>query len=261
MMGRAWFLITIFMIGAILCLDGCVLFALKKINFGSILPFVIGVFLCAYSYYYQKINLYLTRKPKLIRLWKMGWGVFFLWCMSLLFFFMYIHHHSKVDDEVEVVDAIIVLGAGIVDNQPSWALAERLDTAAEVFAKKNGAMIIVTGGLGFQQTLTEAEVMSAYLQKRHQIADESIALEDQSTSTELNLKNSQPILQRYGLNNDSAVVIVTSDFHTLRAAAIARKLGFKNIATVGAMTPIGIRYNAWLREYFAYISGWLLNEY
>ncbi|WP_228131839.1 hypothetical protein, partial [Acinetobacter baumannii] len=25
--------------------------------------------------------------------------------------------------------------------------------------------------------------------------------------------------------------------------------------------PLITRYNAWLREYFAYASGWLLNEY
>ncbi|MFX8461890.1 YdcF family protein, partial [Acinetobacter baumannii] len=30
---------------------------------------------------------------------------------------------------------------------------------------------------------------------------------------------------------------------------------------VAAETPLITRYNAWLREYFAYASGWLLNEY
>ena len=30
---------------------------------------------------------------------------------------------------------------------------------------------------------------------------------------------------------------------------------------VSAPTPLLIRYNAWLREYFAFISGWLLDEY
>jgi hypothetical protein len=30
---------------------------------------------------------------------------------------------------------------------------------------------------------------------------------------------------------------------------------------VGAATPLYVRYNAWLREYFAVLSGFLLREY
>ena len=30
---------------------------------------------------------------------------------------------------------------------------------------------------------------------------------------------------------------------------------------ISAETPLNIRYNAWLREYFAFVSGWLLREY
>ena len=60
---------------------------------------------------------------------------------------------------------------------------------------------------------------------------------------------------------NSKIAIVTSDFHTLRAGAIAKKQGYRNFITVGAGTPITTRYNAWLREYFAYLSGWVLGEY
>ena len=57
------------------------------------------------------------------------------------------------------------------------------------------------------------------------------------------------------------IAIVTSDFHTLRAAAIAHKQGYRHIITVAAPTPLINLYNSWLREYFAYGSGWLLNEF
>lgn len=261
MIKKCWGRIALFSIGAILLVDALILFAFRKINFGSILPFLIGIVFCGYAVYHKSIAEYLSNKPKLRKLWQAGWILFSLWLVSLFCFFIYIHQQNGLDDDIQQVDAIIVLGAGIVNNQPSWALAERLDTAAKVFADKKNAIIVVTGGLGFAQTLTEAEVMSTYLQEHHNIPSAQIALEDKSTSTELNLKNSQPIMQHYGLNNDSAVVIVTNDFHTLRAAAIARKLGFTDVSTAGAMTPWPIRYNSWLREYFAFISGWLLNEY
>lgn len=69
------------------------------------------------------------------------------------------------------------------------------------------------------------------------------------------------MLHSYGLDDHINIVIVTSDFHTLRAAAIARKIGFKNVSTAGAYTPLGMRYNSWFREYFSFVSGWILQEY
>ena len=103
--------------------------------------------------------------------------------------------------------------------------------------------------------------MSSYLQQNHHIPASQIILEDKSTSTELNLKNSQSLLEAQHINIQQPIAIVTSDFHTLRAAAIARKQGYRHISMLGASTPLATRYNAWLREYFAYASGWLLDEY
>lgn len=62
------------------------------------------------------------------------------------------------------------------------------------------------------------------------------------------------MLQAQGLGLDSAVAVVTSDFHTLRAQRIARKMGHTRARAVAAPTPLYIRYNAWLREYFAMTS-------
>jgi uncharacterized SAM-binding protein YcdF (DUF218 family) len=56
------------------------------------------------------------------------------------------------------------------------------------------------------------------------------------------------------------VAVVTSDFHTLRAQRIARKMGYTRAVPVAAPTPLYIRYNAWLREYFAMASSWVLRE-
>ena len=84
-------------------------------------------------------------------------------------------------------------------------------------------------------------------------------MEDQSTSTALNLSNSRIILEEKNIRINSPIAIVTSDFHTLRATAY--KQGYGNITSIGANAPLSTRYNAWLREYFAYLSGWLLNEY
>ncbi len=103
--------------------------------------------------------------------------------------------------------------------------------------------------------------MSKYVQHYYAIGSNRIWLEDKSTSTDLNLKNSQAILNQLNIQLNEPIAVVTSDFHTLRAAAIAKKQGYSHIIAVAAPTPLVNRYNSWLREYFAYLSGWVLNEF
>lgn len=253
--------ILFIIVGSILLLDSIVLFAMSRINFGSIIPFLIGLVFCTTAIYHQKITQYLGTKPKLKRFWRLGWTLFTIWAITLFCFFGYIHQQNSLDDEIKDVDVIIVLGSGLVKDKPSPVLAERLDRAVEVFRATAPNKIVVTGSFGSEKTVTVAEAMADYLMDQHQIPFEKIILEDQSTTTELNLKNSRTILHSYGLDDHINITIVTSDFHTLRAAAIAKKIGFKRVTTAGANTPISMRYNSWLREYFAFISGWLLREY
>lgn len=248
-------------IGLVLLIDGAILLMYKKIHLGTLLPLLIGLVFCAYSLYGVQIKHFLKGHPKLSKLWRLGWAGFWLWAVSLMLFFIYLS--CNIDDELptQKVDAVIVLGSGISQGQASPTLALRLDRAAEVAALHPKALIIVSGGLDYGETRTEAEVMSDYLQHKFQIDANRITTEDQSTSTALNLKNSQAILAAHQLSPASSIAVVTSDFHTLRAQAIAQKQGYTQVISVSAETPLTTRYNAWLREYFAYMSGWLLSEY
>lgn len=249
------------LIGLLLFIDGFYLISLKKIHLGTVLPLLIGLAFCIYAIWHKKIQIFLTKHPKLNKLWKTGIIFFSLWIISLFSFFYYIQNHIKFQSDRQNLDAIIVLGSGVTQGKPSDTLAKRLDQAAIVAQSNSNALIILTGGLDFGEKDTEAEVMARYLQESYHLDSHKIALEDKSTSTELNLKNSQSILKQHGLNLNSNIAIVTSDFHTIRAAAIAKKQHYTHVDMISAPTPLLTRYNAWLREYFAYISGWVLNEY
>lgn len=251
----------LFIFGLILFADGLILILQNKIHLGTILPFLIGLFFLIYTFNYTKIQNFLAKHLKLQKIWRITWVLFSIWLGSLLAFFIYLHQHTQSSNDVPPVDAIIVLGSGIIQGKPSPTLALRLDTAAQIAKQQPQTWIIVSGGLDYGEVKTEADAMSTYLQEKHQLHAAMILKEDQSTSTELNLKNSHKILTAHKLGLDSKIAIVTSDFHTLRAAAIAQKQGYNDFITVSAETPLATRYNAWLREYFAYLSGWLLNEY
>lgn len=155
--------------------------------------------------------------------------------------------------------AIIVLGSGTPKGQPSPALRARLDKARVLAGQYPSAWIVVSGGVDFGETLSEGQVMGGYLRAQG-IAPHRILQEERSTSTELNLRYSLPLLQAHGLGLESPVAVVTSDFHTLRAQRIARRIGYTQATSVAAPTPLYIRYNAWLREYFAFASSWMLGE-
>ncbi len=104
--------------------------------------------------------------------------------------------------------------------------------------------------------------MSNYLQQRiMQLQHHDIILEAQSTSTALNLKNSQALAALLGTDKTQPIIIVTSDFHYTTCSSHCQTQGYTQFSMLSATTPLYTRYNAWLREYFAYISGWLLNEY
>lgn len=72
------------------------------------------------------------------------------------------------------------------------------------------------------QTYSEASIMARYLHEKHGIALEHILQEGKSTSTAENLIYSQVILAAKEVPITAPIAIVTSDFHTIRAAAIAK---------------------------------------
>ncbi|OTG84075.1 YdcF family protein [Acinetobacter sp. ANC 4648] len=251
----------LFIFGLILFLDGLLLTLQKKIHLGTLLPLTIGLFFLIYAVFYKKITDFITQHQKLKKIWKIGWILFMAWVLSLAGFFIYLTQYNQSINPNSKIDVIIVLGSGIIQGKASPTLAARLDSAAQIALQHPQAIIVVSGGLDYAETKTEAEIMSRYLVENYHISTTRILKEDQSTSTALNLENSAQILAQHQINKNASIAIVTSDFHTLRAAAIAKKQGYQNFITINAPTPLATRYNAWLREYFAYISGAVLREY
>ncbi|MCL1991482.1 MAG: YdcF family protein [Spirochaetes bacterium] len=145
-------------------------------------------------------------------------------------------------------DAVIVLGAGLNAGRPSRHLTMRLDRAAEYSRANPEAVIVVSGGLGAGQSITEAEAMMRYLVERG-VPPEKIVQEGESTSTLENLVFSRTILE--GLFPEGfRAVIVTNDFHIFRATTLARGLGMK-AGHAAAPTPWHSLPANYLRELLA----------
>jgi len=154
--------------------------------------------------------------------------------------------YSTVNNYAQI-DYAIVLGAGLEKDQVSERLKRRLDTAYEAL-KDNDIPIIVSGGKGEGELISEAEAMKAYLSNLG-IEEKRILLEDKSTSTYENLKLSSKLLTDKG----NRILIITSDYHMFRAKMIGKRLGWK-VEGVSAVNPVATRWYLMKRETLAVIK-------
>jgi uncharacterized SAM-binding protein YcdF (DUF218 family) len=159
-------------------------------------------------------------------------------------------------------DFVVVLGSGLKGGRRvPPLLASRLERGRQVYRTlvAHGAsdpLLIVSGGKGSDEHLTEAEAMARYLTERG-FPTGRLILEDRSRTTEENLTFSKATMDQ--ARPGSRCVIVTSNFHAFRAAIIARRLGV-NGHVVGAPTAAYYWPTAMLREFAAvFLSYKLVN--
>ena len=116
--------------------------------------------------------------------------LFSLLCFVFLAGYVLSYAHSTVTYKE---DAIIVLGAAVHGKTPSRTLRYRLKKAVDYHEQNPDAIIIVSGGQGAQEDISEAEAMKIYLVENG-VASNKIIKEDKSTSTAENFKFSKEIL-------------------------------------------------------------------
>ena len=215
------------LIGAALTLLGGGLCVVANLNFGSIMTLLLGLLFLFVGCLWEKVC-ELTRHG----IWKwVKYAVVFLFCLEFAFiaFLVGFGNTSSVD---YTEDAVIVLGAGIRGDQVTQVLQFRLDSAVEYHRKNPNALIVVTGGMGLQETVTEAYAMEQYLLRRG-IPQEKILKEEQATSTQENMKFSKTLLDAY-YKRDYSVVVITNNFHLYRGVQYAKQAGFEDVSRKGA---------------------------
>lgn len=152
---------------------------------------------------------------------------------------------------VRRADTILVLGAGLADgHQIGQVLQSRLDTAlALANAQKGPVTVIVSGGQGPDETISEAAAMAAYLTRHHLQA--TLLQETAATNTLTNLSNSQRLWMQQP-HQGGRVVVVTSDYHLFRTRILAHRLGLR-IPGQAAPTDWHDLPTAWAREFLAIV--------
>lgn len=144
-------------------------------------------------------------------------------------------------------DYLIVLGAAVHGDTPSLSLVERLEAAKDYLIKHPDTVVIVSGGQGSGENVSEARAMYEWLYANG-IDPTRIIMEDKASSTYENLKFSREIINE--LSDDATVAVVSSEYHLCRAKLIAKTLGME-IHTVAAQTTyFTVMLNYFIREAF-----------
>jgi uncharacterized SAM-binding protein YcdF (DUF218 family) len=156
-------------------------------------------------------------------------------------------------DEARDSGAAVVLGAAQWNGDPSPVLQARLDHALDLYHRGIVKRIILTGGVGVGDRLSEAAVGKQYLLDR-QVSSEVLLLDERSTTTWENLQNAADLARANGIDT---VVLVSDPFHMLRSLKMARDLGLSAYGSPTRSSPISgnraeeARYV--VREIWAYL--------
>jgi len=152
-------------------------------------------------------------------------------------------------------DYVIVLGAQMKTSGPSRALQYRLDEAIRYLNENPDAKVIVSGGQGSDEPVSEAQGMYDYLVKKGISADR-ISREDKSRNTFQNLTYSAEFLDQ----EKDSVAVVTNNFHVFRAVKIAKKAGYRNVCGIAAKGEPFLQCNNMMREFFGVMKDFLFGN-
>jgi len=203
----------LFIAGVLLLLNAILLSFVANFHSGIVFIVIIGAVLLLYGIFFRKLG----HKKWLHAIMAAG---LISGCCLITFIAVY----GNTDTVTYNEDVLIVLGAAIKGEAPSFPLYARLEVAADYHARNPGALILVSGGQGFQETITEALAMKRHLLQRG-IPQDKIVMEEKATSTHENFKYAKELLDEHFAGQYTAA-FVTSDFHIFRATRVAKSLGF-----------------------------------
>lgn len=163
--------------------------------------------------------------------------------------------HGETDNSALPVDAVIVLGAGVNGEEPSAALWSRIRAAADYLALHPDVPVVLSGGQGPGEDISEAEAMRRALRTGSEAEDARYLLEDRSTNTAENFRFSKALLEEHGLDTETAVIaVVTNDFHCFRSHMIAQRQALRTIDVPAELPWWWLTANYYLREAFAVVK-------
>jgi uncharacterized SAM-binding protein YcdF (DUF218 family) len=188
---------------------------------------------------------------------KIIYGVLIVGFIFFISIEMVLIHAGTVYEKGES-DYLLILGAGLRGDRMSLSLYQRMVKSLEYIEENPHTKIILSGGQGPDESISEAEAMKRFLVK-HGVDENQIIKEDKSTSTYENLKFTREKLDEIDEREDLRLTIITNNFHMYRAKMLAGREGF---TAYGMPAPLHylITPNYYVRESLAIIKSYIFDK-
>ncbi|MGK2961397.1 MAG: YdcF family protein [Gemmatimonadaceae bacterium] len=156
-------------------------------------------------------------------------GVALLWAASMATVLIF----SSID-QARPAESIVVLGAAQYDGKPSPVLKARLDHGIDLWNRKMGKLLVLTGGQGPGDTTSEAAVGRVYARKLG-VPDSVILMEDRGRTTRESMLAVADTLGKRGMKT---AILVSDPFHMLRLWIMGRRFGLTPYTSPTRTSPI-----------------------
>lgn len=217
---------------------------------------LLGIILFTYGFIELKFKVNIWgRIPKLLKriiiiLFSIGMSIFIIIEGIIIYNG---HHYDK-----ERPDYLMVLGAGLRGSKISTSLLYRLETAVEYNRLYPDVKIIVSGGQGPDEDISEAKAMKDYLVS--QGIDESLIIsEDKSTNTYENFLFTKKILEDETGEEDFTITVISNNFHMYRAKYLGEQVGFECLG-YPAPSHVASSFIFHTREFFGVIKAYIFKR-
>jgi uncharacterized SAM-binding protein YcdF (DUF218 family) len=156
-------------------------------------------------------------------------AVLTVWLLLLTAVYLY-----GQQDGARPADVIVVLGAAQYDGRPSPVLRARVDHAVGLYQADVAPRLIMTGGVGVGDTVSEARVGLRYA-VRSGVPEEHILLEEAGIRSIESLQAVALLMEEEGMET---AVLVSDPFHMLRLRILSRRLGIRMSSSPTRTSPI-----------------------
>jgi len=167
---------------------------------------------------------------------------------------------DQISGEPEVM---VILGCQVKPWGPSILLQDRLDEALDYLEEHPDLLVVVTGGQGPDEHISEAQAMFDYLTQQG-VPAEQILLEETSHNTYENLTYTRDLLKEAGLEDRmDQVILVSNGFHLTRTRMLFDRVweGEYTLSTLAAPSShVPSRLKMYVREPLALVKSYLLDR-
>lgn len=181
-----------------------------------------------------------------------------LLCFAVLLGVVLSGAHDSITGEPKVM---VILGCKVESWGPSILLQDRLDKALDYLEDHPDLTIVASGGQGPDEHQSEAQCMYDYLTD-HGVDSDQILLEDQSHNTWENIRFTQALLEREGIDT-SQMLVVSNGFHLTRVRMLWDRAweGDYTLSTLAAPSShIPSRLKMYIREPLALVKSYFFDR-